>query len=103
MKKKIIVLSILIFIISAIAITFALPSFRINKIDLLKDSKINEIKSVLDSKYEIKEPLITASGSEEEILRMTYEVASILIGKPNVQNSVLLSIGETEHSQYVNK
>ena len=87
MKKKIIVLSILIFIISAIAITFALPSFRINKIDLLKDSKINEIKSVLDSKYEIKEPLITASGSEEEILRMTYEVASILIGKPNVQNS----------------
>ena len=44
MKNKLTILSLLVFALAVIAITFALPTFRINKINLLKDSKINEIK-----------------------------------------------------------
>ena len=88
MKKKVIIISVFVFILAVIAITFALPTFRINRINLLKDSKINELKKSLDSDYQIKEPEIVASDSEDLIIKSAYESISLLLGKPNTENKL---------------
>lgn len=87
MKKKIIILAIFLFIIIVVTITFALPTFTISKIDLLKDSKINDIKSYLNPDYQIEEPELVANASEDLILKTAYEALSLLLGKPNTESS----------------
>ena len=87
MKKKIIILASFLFIIIVVTITFALPTFTISKIDLLKDSKINDIKSYLNPDYQIEEPELVANASEDLILKTAYEALSLLLGKPNTESS----------------
>ena len=86
MKIKLIIASLILTIMIIFTYTFAFPTFSVNKIDLLKDSKENSIKSKLDPDYIIEEPEIElANANESIVLNKAFEALSAIIGKPNTE------------------
>lgn len=86
MKIKLIIASLILTIMIIFTYTFAFPTFSVNKIDLLKDSKENSIKSKLDPDYIIEEPKIElANANESIVLNKAFEALSAIIGKPNTE------------------